>query len=80
MLQIAAAIMQIINFLAEHKEDIKKMILNIESLIPDDPGNEKALIVRNFIATSLNIEAQIEQAWPYIGFLFNSLVKTTKGK
>jgi hypothetical protein len=78
MLQIAATILQVISFLAEHKEQIKKLILDIESLIPATPGNSKALIIRNFIATSLNVEAQIEQAWPFVNGLFNDLVATTK--
>jgi|GEM_PF-1739900 len=78
MLQIAATILQVISFLAEHKEQIKKLILDIESLIPATPGNSKALIIRNFIATSLNVEAQIEQGWPFVNDLFNDLVATTK--
>ena len=78
MLQIAATILQVISFLAEHKEQIKKLILDIESLIPATPGNSKALIIRNFIATSLNVEAQIEHAWPFVSGLFNDLVATTK--
>lgn len=78
MLQIAATILQIIGFLAEHKEEIKKLILDIENLIPMTAGNTKAQIVRNFIATSLSLEAQIEHAWPYISGLFNDLVATTK--
>ena len=64
MLQIATTLLQIIAFLAEHKEQIKKLILDIENLIPTTSGNNKAMIVRNFIATSLGVEAQIEQAWP----------------
>ena len=78
MLQIAATILQVISFIAEHKEQIKKLILDIESLIPATPGNSKALIIRNFIATSLNVETQIEQAWPFINGLFSDLVATTK--
>ncbi|MFZ6743492.1 hypothetical protein ACO0LC_09730 [Undibacterium sp. JH2W] len=78
MLQIAATILQVISFLAEHKEQVKKLILDIESLIPATPGNSKALIIRNFIATSLNVEAQIEQTWPFVNGLFNELVATTK--
>ncbi|MFZ6733782.1 hypothetical protein ACO0LG_17780 [Undibacterium sp. Ji42W] len=78
MLQIAATILQIISFLAEHKEQIKKLILDIENLIPATPGSSKALIVRNFIATSLSIEAQMEPAWPFVSSLFNDLVAFTK--
>lgn len=78
MLQIAATILQIISFLAEHKEQVKKMILDIENLIPTTAGNTKAQIVRNFIATSLSVEVQIEHAWPYISELFNDLVAATK--
>ncbi|MFZ6713393.1 hypothetical protein [Undibacterium sp. TC9W] len=33
MLQIAATILQIIGFLAEHKEQVKKLILDLENLI-----------------------------------------------
>ncbi len=78
MLQIASTLLQIIAFLAEHKEQIKKLILDIENLIPTAPGSNKALIVRNFIATSLCVETQIEQVWPYVCGLFNELVAATK--
>ncbi|MFZ6874229.1 hypothetical protein ACO0LF_19400 [Undibacterium sp. Di27W] len=78
MLQIATTLLQIIAFLAEHKDQIKKLILDIEGLIPTTPGSSKALIVRNFIATSLNVETQIEQAWPFVSGLFNDLVAATK--
>ncbi|MFZ6681027.1 hypothetical protein [Undibacterium sp. Tian12W] len=78
MLQIASTILQVIAFLAEHKEQIRKLILDIENLIPATAGNNNALIARNFIATGLGIEAQIEQAWPYVSGLFNDLVAATK--
>ncbi|MFZ6653779.1 hypothetical protein [Undibacterium sp. TJN19] len=78
MLQIATAIFQIIGFLSEHREQIKKLIVDIESLIPNTPGASKAQLVRNLIATSLGIEAQIEQAWPFVSSLFNDLVAVTK--
>ena len=78
MLQIATAIFQIIGFLSEHREQIKKLIVDIESLIPNTPGSGKSLLVRNLIATSLGIEAQMEQAWPFVSGLFNDLVAVTK--
>ena len=53
--------MQAISFIAEHKEQIKKLVLDIENLNPATPDNSKAVITRNFIATGLNVEAQIEQ-------------------
>ena len=61
MLQIAATILQVISFLAEHKEQIKKLILDIESLIPATPGNSKALIIRNFIAQVLTWKPKLNK-------------------
>ncbi|MFZ6757967.1 hypothetical protein ACO0K9_12230 [Undibacterium sp. Ji50W] len=78
MLQIAAAILSIINFLAQNKDQVKQLITSIESLIPDAPGNQKALQVRNFISASLGIEDQFEKAWDLVAPLFNSLVAATK--
>lgn len=78
MLQIAASILQIINFLAQNKDQIRQLIITIQNLIPDAPGSEKSLQVRHFIAASLNLEEHIEQAWPLVAPLFNALVANVK--
>jgi hypothetical protein len=78
MLQIASAILAIINFLSQNKEQVKQLILSIENLVPDAPGSEKAAQVRNFISASLNIEDQFEKAWALTAPIFNHLVAATK--
>ncbi len=47
-------------------------------LIHDAPGATKAEAAKTFIASSLGIEAQVEQAWPLVGPLFNALVALVK--
>lgn len=78
MMQIISTVLQIVSFLAAHKDQIKQLILDIEALMPDAPGNEKAAQVKSFIGAALSIEAQIEQAWSFVGPIFNRFVATTK--
>ncbi len=70
---------QILAYLATHRDEIKEMILNIQKLFPEPgQGDTKAAAVRGFIAKSLNIEAQIEEAWPLVSGIFNLFVAKTK--
>jgi hypothetical protein len=71
-------IFQVIGFLAEHKADIKKMILAIEALIPEAPGSEKAATVRRFIGSALAMDDKIDALWPAVAPIFNLFVAMTK--
>ena len=73
-----SAFFQIIAFLASHKEDIKSLILNIEALMPEAIGADKAQTVKDFIGKALGLEAQIESVWSYVAPIFNHFVATTK--
>lgn len=73
-----AVALQVITFLVEHKEDIKKLVLALESLIGDQPGGTKAAAVKQYIGTALNISEQLEQVWPLVAPLFNLFVAATK--
>ena len=78
MPQIVTLALSIISFLVSNKSQIVQVITEIELLIPDAPGSTKAAAVKSFIATSLGVEAQVEQAWPLVGPIFNALVALVK--
>lgn len=73
-----AIFFQIVSFLFANRAEIKKLIIDIEGLIPDVPGSDKAAAVRGFIGAALNITDQIESAWPMVAPIFNLFVKDTK--
>lgn len=70
----------VLAYLAQNKDAIKQAILDLENLIPNAPGNDKAAAIRGMIAGALNIEGQIEAAWPIIAPVFNAFVALVKGK
>lgn len=69
---------QALVWLEQNKDTLKDIILKIQSLIPDAPGNQKALAVRTAIASGMGIEAQIEQVWPLLSPVFNLIVADVK--
>lgn len=71
-------VLQVITFLVTHRDGIKQMILDLETLIPETPGLTKATAVKSFIANGLGIETQIETVWPLISPIFNAMVASTK--
>lgn len=71
---------QVLGFIAENKDVIRSVILNIEALVPDAAGASKAAAVKQFIGTSLAIGDQIDAAWPVITPIFNLLVGVVKCK
>lgn len=73
-----AIFLQIVSFLVQNRAQIKQLILDIQNLIPDAPGADKAGLVKSFIAASLQVEGQIESAWPFVAPLFNAFVSDTK--
>ncbi len=75
-----AVVIQVIDFLVEHKEDIKKMVLALESLAETAAGPDKAAVIRQYIGGALNMEAQVEAAWPAIAPFFNLAVSAIKAK
>ena len=73
-----AVFFQIVSFLLANRAQIKQLILDIQGLIPDAPGADKAAAVRHFIGAALNISDQIESAWPMVAPIFNLFVADTK--
>lgn len=69
---------QIVSFLVANRAQIRQLIIDIEGLIPDAPGADKAATVRNFIATALNIGDQINIVWPMVAPIFNLFVADAK--
>lgn len=78
MSQIVTVLLQIITFLVQNKDAIKQLILDLEALLPNSNGNDKAAQVRTFVGTSLGIEAQIEAVWPLVSPIFNAFVASVK--
>ena len=70
--------LQVISYLAQNKDTIKQTILDIQSLIPDAPGSDKASAIKVFVAAAIGAEAQIEAAWPFIAPIFNMFVASVK--
>ena len=73
-----AAFLQALLFIEANKTTIEQIVLKIESLIPNAPGDQKLLAVRNAIGTAMGVEAQIEQTWPLIAPIFNLIVSAVK--
>lgn len=73
-----AIFFQIVSFLLANRAQLKQLILDIQGLIPDAPGADKASAVRHFIGAALNIEEKIEAAWPMVAPIFNLFVADTK--
>lgn len=69
---------QIIGYIVENKDTIKGLIFSIQSLIPDAAGGDKANAVKSFIGKALNIEGQLESAWPMVAPIFNLFVAAVK--
>ena len=78
MSQIITTAMQILAYLIANKDTIRQLVINIEGLIPDAPGQAKAQAVKTFIAAGLGIEAQVEQSWPLVSPVFNLFVGIVK--
>jgi len=78
MSQIVIVALKVLSFLVSNRASIVQVITDIEGLIPDAPGATKAAAVKSFVSASLNIEGQIEQVWPLIGPIFNTLVAAVK--
>lgn len=71
-------LIQVFTFLATNRNQIKELILAIESLLPEAPGTSKAASVKQFIAAALGITDQIEAVWPAVAPLFNAFVSLIK--
>lgn len=70
--------LQILGYLAANKDAIKQLILSIEGIVGEIAGPDKAAIVKQYVATALSVEAQVEQAWPLVAPLFNTFVALVK--
>lgn len=70
--------LQVLQFLLAHKDDIKSIITTVEGLIPDSPGSTKAAAVKQYIGVAMNVEAQLESAWPLVSPFFNAVVAAVK--
>ena len=71
---------QIITYLIANRQEISKLILGMQDLFPDSPGEEKASAVRGFIGAATNLTDKIEAAWPVVQPIFNLFVAKVKGK
>lgn len=77
-MQAFTILLQVISFFAQNKDKIKELILDLEALLPNSNGNDKAAQVKNFIASSLSIEEHIETVWPLLSPIFNAFVSAVK--
>ena len=75
---LVSTALSVLGFLVQHKDDVKALILQVEQLMGEAAGNEKAQAVKTFIGTALGIEAQLEQAWPLVSPIFNAFVALVK--
>ena len=71
--------LQVLTFLASNREVLKQIVLSIQTLLPDATGSEKASAVKDFIATTMGIESQIEGVWLAVSPFFNRFVASVKG-
>lgn len=74
-----AQVFQVISFLVQHKDQIKQAVTDLEALMPNVGGSAKLQVIKNIVATALNIEAQIEALWPLVAPMFTALVSNIKG-
>lgn len=75
-----ALALQIIEYVVEHREDIKKMVLALQDLAENLTGAERGAVIKQSITTALNIEGQVEQAWPLFQPFFDAFVTSVKKK
>ena len=78
MPQAVATALQIISFLAANKDTLKALVTDIQTLIPDAPGDAKAAQVKAWIGSALNVGSQLEAAWPLVKPLFDTFVAIVK--
>ena len=76
MSSILIVALQIISFLATHREQLKQLVLDLEGLLTD--GSTKAGAVKSFIGAALGVEGQLEAAWPIVAPVFNGFVAHVK--
>jgi phage-related protein len=70
----------VISFIASHRTQLGELVTNVESMIPDAVGSAKAAAVKGFIGVAMNIEADLEAAWPLVSPIFNFFVHGVKAK
>ena len=78
-MQVSLAL-EIVTYLVKNRKEIADLILQIQDLFPDTPGEEKASVVRKVIGTVLGISDKIEESWPLVSPIFNLFVAKVKGK
>lgn len=71
---------QILEFLWANREKVKGVVLGIEGLAEGALGTDKAAAFKSYIGAALNIESQVEGAWPIVSPIFNLAVKSFKAK
>lgn len=77
-----AIVLQVLSFLAANKEDIKQLILSLETLTIDGltvAGSSKAEVVKGYISVASGLIAEVEAVWPVIQPVFNGIVAAVKG-
>ena len=71
-------LLTVLSFMYDHRADIKELVLKIEGLVGDAPGASKAGIARDWIASAMGIESQMEAVWPMVQPIFNLFVGLVK--
>jgi hypothetical protein len=78
MSPFAVAAEQAAVYLFTHREQVNAVILGIEDLMKDAPGDSKAASFRGYLGAMLGMETQIDQAWPIVAPFFNAIVAKAK--
>lgn len=74
------AFLSVLAFLAQNKDTIKQIILLIQELFGSGTGATKAAVFKQWLASAMQAEEQVEQAWPLISPIFNAVVALVKNK
>ena len=77
-MQFFTLLLQAVTFLSQNRDAIKTLIIDLENLLPNSNGSDKAAQVKNFVAIGMGIESQIEQVWPLVSPIFNAFVGKAK--
>jgi hypothetical protein len=75
-----AIILQIIDFFLQHRAELGKLVMALETLAEGVAGPEKGAVLRDFVAKALGIEAQVEAVWEDVQPMVNLFVAATKKK
>jgi len=67
-----------ISWITANKSSIATIISSIEAVIPNAPGDQKSLQLRNAIALAMNLGPEVQTVWTALAPMINFIVSEVK--